>query len=240
MKFYKRKPIDRHNPIDSGWAVEANGDVVTNSSSAMELPSGVTNERPATVVDGQLRYSETLNEAEGQINGVWERIRTVRPATITAQNLGYGNYLNDLFGPLNPDYDPSYVAGPNNVMVYVDNVYQIPTINYTFATTPADSIQSIAGDVLMGATVIPLTTLTNVLIGQTISGPAAIQANTVISSIISTSSSIVISLPTVDNMSNGTLLDFTYSTGTYITFSGAVPYKPVVAMLGFDGYFPPN
>lgn len=240
MKFYKRKPIDQHNPMDQGFAVEANGDIVTNSVTSMQLPAGAEGDKPTKTDDGQIRYNTTLNDLEAHERGVWERIRTVRPAAIAVQNLGYGNYTSELFGPLNPDYEASYMAGPQNIMVYVDNVFQIPTLNYNLATTPADVQQLTYGDVYAGDSVIPIGTFTNVIIGQNISGPAAIPPNTVVTGFINSSTSISISNQVTDNIANGTPINFSYTTGTYIAFSGAVPYKPVVAILGMDGYFPPN
>ena len=240
MKFYKRSQIDHHDPMSQNFAVEASGDIVTNSHTSMQLPSGVTGERPDKTDDGQIRYNETLNDLEAHDRGIWERIRTVRPAKITVQNLGYGNYTTSLFGPLNPDYSASYVQGDANVMVYVDNVYQIPSSNYSLIGTPADTQLTITADVFAGATTIPISTFTNILIGQTVSGVAAIPSNTTILGYISSTTSITISNATTDNIPSQTSINFTYNTGTYISFSGAVPYKPVVALLGFDGYFPPN
>jgi len=241
MKFYKRTPVDQHNPMSNTWAVNVDGTIVTTSAVSMELPSGVTTQRPSAVVDGQVRYNQTLSEAEGHINGVWERFRTVRPAPITVQNLGSGNYLNTFFGPLNPDWEPSYAKGDANVMVYVDNVYQIPGLNYTLSlTAPTDFQLSVSTNVNIGSTVLPMSTLTNIIVGMTVTGPDALPAHTTVIGIISTNSSIVISTETIDNITANTQIDFTYSTGTYISFSGAVPMKPVVALLGFDGYFPPN
>jgi hypothetical protein len=240
MKFYKRKPIDQHNPIDSSWAVNSDGTIVTNANGSMEVPSGNTGQRPTSTVDGQMRYNTTLNEDEAHINGVWERIRTVRPSTIIVQNLGSGNYLNTYFGPLNPDYEPSYAKSSANIMVYVDNVYQIPEYNYSLTlTSPADFQISTSDNVGIGSSTIPLSTLTNVLVGMTVSGSSALQANTTVASIDSSSTSIVLSLQTVDNIPSSTSIDFTYTTGTYINFSGPVPMKPVIALFGFDGYFPP-
>ena len=239
MKFYKRKPIDRHNPTDNSWVVQANGNIETTSKGSMELPAGGASDRPTSTVNGQLRYSTTLNEAEAHINGVWERVRTVRPSTIVVQNLGNGNYLNNIFGPLNPDYEPSYAKSNANVMIYVDNVYQIPSVNYSLSlTAPVDFQLTITDNVGIGSTTIPVATLTNILVGMTVSGPGGIQANSRVLE-LTTQSSIVISLPAADNIPASTPLNFTYNTGTYINFAGAVPMKPIVALLGFDGYFPP-
>jgi hypothetical protein len=41
-------------------------------------------------------------------------------------------------------------------------------------------------------------------------------------------------------MTTGTTVVFSYSTGNYLVFTGTVPSKPVVAIHGYDGYFPPG
>lgn len=240
MKFYKRKTLDQHNPSNQGFAVEYNGDIVTDSVTSMQLPAGSEGDKPTKTDDGQIRYNTTLNDIEAHDRGIWERVRTVRPAKITVQNLGYGNYVSNLFGPMNEDYAASYDAGPENIMVYVDNVYQIPTLNYELINAPADTQQVITGDVYAGETIIPISTFSNILVGQRVSGVSAIPADTFITGFVATSTSITISNPTTDNIGSSTPINFSYNTGTYLSFSGPVPYKPVVSLLGFDGYFPPN
>ena len=63
----------------------------------------------------------------------WEKIRTVRPAPITVQNLGDGDYAKTVFGPLKYASGENYTnyTNPQNIFVYIENVFQIPATNYT-------------------------------------------------------------------------------------------------------------
>jgi hypothetical protein len=131
MRFIKRLVLNKKDPVSNTFAVEADGRIRTTTVRSLQLPSGTTTQRPSPE-DGMVRYNTTLHDGEiynvsGDGTG-WERIKTNRQGQITPQNLGVGNYANTVFGPLSYDVD---VAKPQNVMVFVDNVYQIPTTNYT-------------------------------------------------------------------------------------------------------------
>jgi len=238
MKFYKRLPLDRHAPTSNSLSLLVDGRLVTDSTNSYELPRGTKIQRPPQVVNGQIRYSTTLKEIEARVKDVWEKVRTVRPATLAVQNLGVGNNQNAVFGPLNTDYSPSYAAGDANVMVYVDNVYQIPGVNYTLGagTTATNTLSKPA---ISGTFTLYLSSLTNVVVGQHVSGSPSIPIATTVQSITTAANSILLSLATTNNISSGTALTFTFNSGTYINFNGTVPFKPVFAVLGFDGYFPP-
>ncbi len=243
MKFYKRKAIDSHNPQDDSFAVEADGRLISDSTQSFKLPGGTVAQRPTNTTLGQVRYNTQLFDLETFVRTTWERIRTVRPAKITVQNLGSGNYYSNLFGPLNSTYFPSYGAtyggSAANIQVYVDNVYQIPFTNYDLTTNPSPVIVSTTGTTTATSTVLYLDSVQNVQPGQTIAGSANITSSTTVLGTITGTFNVVISEPVTGNVNAGTSLTFSFNTGTYIQFSGPVPAKPVVALLGFDGYFPP-
>lgn len=142
MKFIKRKSIDNSNPRNNAWAVEADGTIVTDTKKSLQLPAGTTGERPDTFFVGQVRYNTDINEYEVYNNlgdGLgWERMRTLRPAKITVQNLGVGDYTTTVFGPLlyrdGTPYDNH--TDPENIFVYIENVFQIPTTNYILIGGP--------------------------------------------------------------------------------------------------------
>lgn len=146
MKFYKRLPLNRKDPQSNRFAVEANGEIVTDSTVSLQIPVGELNERPPTYKDGQIRYSTTINEfevynASGEGLG-WEILRTVRPANIVVQNIGSGDYATTEFGPLQWSTGTNYTnyQKPQNIMLYVENVYQIPNTNYTLIQAPGDTV----------------------------------------------------------------------------------------------------
>lgn len=260
MRYIKKLALFSKSPMDDKFSVlQDQKRIVTNSSSTMQLPTGPRSARPtgSSIVDGTIRYNSEINEFEvyngtlyssGQSQNQWEILRTIRQANITPQNLGYGNYNDVYFGPL--AYDIS-LTKPQNVLVFVDNVYQIPNTNYTLVQNPTAAISTttVAGN---NTTTLYITTTTNVDVGEEgiwriITG-SGIQLGTTVTSISTSISvpnngySLGISLPAT--VSPGTQLTFQYGSypvsgaTTYIKFTGPVPAKPVFTLLGFDGYFP--
>lgn len=138
MRFVKRTPITQYDPMSNRFAVLADDRIVTNTKISMEVPKGnQTTERPIVNVSGQVRYNTDIHEFEvynGTSPGTgWEKVRTVRPAPITFQDLGIGDYAKVLFGPLKWESGEDYTnyTSPQNIFVYVENVFQLPTLNYT-------------------------------------------------------------------------------------------------------------
>jgi hypothetical protein len=244
MKFYKRQSIDSHNPQDNKFAVEADGRLISNSTESFKLPGGTNVQRPIDTTAGQIRHNIDLEDLEVKVRTLWERVRTVRPANITVQNLGSGNYFSTIFGPLNSaysqSYDPSYDGGAANIMVYVDNVYQIPEINYSLINDPAPVSAATTATSSASSTVLYLDSVQNVQPGQTITGSAGISSSTVVVRTLPGTRNIEISQPTTAAVPISTNLTFTFNSGTFIQFAGTVPAKPVVTLLGYDGFFPPS
>lgn len=242
--------------MDDRFSVLQDNRIVTNSVTSLEVPAGTTGQRAAVAgsnYDGMIRYNSTLQEFEvynysNPDSQGWEILRTVRQATFTPQDLGYGNYLDSVFGPLAYDVD---ITKPENVFVFVDNVYQVPTTNYTLINNPASNTSTLALSTSSGVTTLYLNTLTNIDQGangnwRVLSEPGiGLQAGTTITNISTTIDTnynawpITISLATAAPISAGTVLSLNYTAGTYIEFTGAVPAKPVFALLGVDGYYPP-
>lgn len=249
--------------MSNDFAVNANGQILTKSVIGQQLPSGPTTSRPGgtnfptePLVAGTVRYNSTLLDLEVYERGQWERIRTVRPAIINVQNLGNGNYQDTIFGPLNSDYSASQLMpGSANTMVYIDNVYQIPVTNYNIGTTPAAINALVIETAFTGTNTVQVSTILNVITATggvvNVSG-TGIAPNTKVTGRYEvtlrppdvpatvTNRFIVLSIPVVQNVNSGSVLVLTYNTGNYITFTGTVPTKPVVALHGFDGYFPPG
>jgi hypothetical protein len=240
MKFYKRQSLDHHAPTNNTFAAEADGRLISDSTKSLTLPTGTTAQRPAQSDDGQIRNNSQLLDLETLVRTTWERIRTVRPASILVQNLGSGNYYSNIFGPLNPSYRASYEKSDANIQVYVDNVFQIPGTNYSLTTDPVPVSATTTATTTASSTVLYLNSVLNVQPGQTIAGSAYITSSTTVLGTITGTLSISISEPVAGTIPSGTSLTFSFSTGTFIQFSGAVPAKPVVAIMGYDGYFPPG
>jgi hypothetical protein len=240
MKFYKRQSLNHHEPSDNAFAIEADGRLVSDNTTSFKLPGGTIAQRPANTTLGQIRHNTQYFDIETYVRGVWERVRTVRPASILVQNLGSGNYYSSIFGPLSTSYTPSYLKSSANIQVYVDNVFQIPETNYSLVTDPSPVTASTTATSALSTTTLYLDTVQNVQPGQTISGSLFISSSTTVVGTITGTTNIIISQPVTGSIGVGVSLTFTFSTGTFIQFSGAVPAKPVVAIMGYDGYFPPG
>jgi hypothetical protein len=238
MKFYKRVSADLSNVRGNKLAVEEDGRGIIDTTASLRMPRGTNAQRPTDTTTGQVRQNTNLQELETIVRTTWERIRTVRPATITVQNLGSGNYYSNIFGPLNVSYQPSYDEGAANIMVYVDNVFQIPGTNYDLTTDPSAVTATTTGSSTASSTTLYLDTVFNVQPGAIVSGTNAIVAGTTVVGTFLGTKNIQINNALTGNIATGTVLTFYYNTGTYLQFSGSVPAKPVVAILGYDGYFP--
>jgi hypothetical protein len=252
MRYIKKLALYSKSPMDDKFSFLQDSRIVTNSISTMQLPTGPSSSRPTTLVDGTVRYNSTIkefevyNSANPGFTSPWQIIRTIKPAKITPQNLGYGNYNDYIFGPLAYTVD---TTRPQNLLVFVDNVYQIPTTNYTLTTNPSSVTANLSIDAPSSTTTLYLNTLTNIDVGKpglwrTVTAPSGLQANTTVTSVnfhFSTPNNgyaVGISLATTGIVSSGTAITVNYGAGTYIQFTGPVPDRQVFALLGFDGYFP--
>lgn len=243
MKFYKRENLSTINPMDNALAVEDDGRIVTNTSASLQLPSGSTAKRPTVLKNGEIRFNTTLGtgEIEAYINGKWQIIKTNRQQNITQQTFTNSNYINTIFGPFQYDVD---ITKPQNVMVYIDNVYQIPTTNYTLVKStvaqPVTTTTLVTQTVSFGGTLVHLESIVDFNPGNLIDG-TNLTGNTIVS-VDTTGSTITISPGALGNISPGGLAVSFFQTGTYVVFAPdtiPAPSKPITVLLGFDGYTPP-
>jgi hypothetical protein len=241
MRYIKKLALNKKDPENDRFSVLADNRIVTNTKVSLQLPVGAKVDRPAPLDsdDGMIRYNKDLKELEVYNSAnpgpyPWEILRTVRQSNITMQDLGQGNYSDNIFGPLS--YDVS-ISKPQNIFVFVDNVYQVPISDYILTINPP-SVTAI----------LTTATLTNIDTGKpgtwrTISGNG-IQIGSTVTNIslqfdyIRKGYPVEISLPAITTISSGTIATVSYSAGTFIQFTGPVPSQQVFALLGFDGYFP--
>ena len=138
MKFLKKLQLAKKNLTDDRIAVDANSLVYFESTNAMKLPIGTTNQQPGqsgntitSPVNGMVRYNSTTNELEVYQNSAWRNIRFKEATTITQQSVGTGDGTETKFGPLSP-----IPTAAQNVLVLVENVLQLATTNYTLVQNP--------------------------------------------------------------------------------------------------------
>lgn len=241
MKYYKRQPISRQNPMSDVFAVEADGRIVTNTSKSLEIPNGDTASRPSSPVNGMIRYNDDIQTFEAYIDGQWQLLIANTQASVTQQIFENGDYADTLFGPLAYDIN---VNRPENILVYVENVPQMANLNYSLVygsnTSPYTTSTFLSAPVSANTNTLYLESVADFNPGYTVSGPG-IPLSTIVAS-SGTGLFIVLDTQVTAPISSGTQLTVFYSSGTYIKFDSSslpVPFKPVIALLGFDGYNPP-
>jgi hypothetical protein len=139
MRFIKAQTTSRGiNSDTKGINVDTLGLVSVNTNKAVIVPIGTQNQRPVTGVEGMLRYNSDTSDFEVFQNTAWKPIRFREPTTIVQQNLGNGDGSETTFGPLDSgdSYYPVPIS-PNNMLVTIENVFQLATTNYTLVQNPS-------------------------------------------------------------------------------------------------------
>ena len=138
MKFLKKLQLAKKNLTDDRIAVDANSLVYFESTNAMKLPIGTTNQQPGqsgntvtSPANGMVRYNSDTNQLEAYQNSAWRNVRFKEATTITQQTAGTGDGAETKFGPLSP-----VPTAAQNVLVLVENVMQVATTNYTLVQNP--------------------------------------------------------------------------------------------------------
>jgi hypothetical protein len=246
MKFLKRSQLNFRNVKDNRVAVELTDEVLLNTLNAVLIPNGPTVNRPGesgTITSpkvGHMRYNTDDQEFEVRQGGgldpatglpvaeAWRRIRYKEPSLITQQNLGNGDAAEIYFGPLDSGhsvYPYPELTNPQNIMVYIENVFQISTTNYVLADNPVSSISVAKTD---GNPTLITSEATDSMLGATVTGTGV--SGTV------TGVNPGVSLTINSNASaTGTVTITVTRDGRFVEFTSAVPYgKPVTVIHGFD------
>ena len=101
----------------------------TYSGTGVVIPSGPTAARPAAALNGTFRYNTDTSKFELYQNGNWIN-PTSRGTTTITKDTYTGDGVATTFGPMS--YTP---ANANNIVVYVGNVHQNPSVSYTLSTS---------------------------------------------------------------------------------------------------------
>ena len=145
MRLLKAQNTNLRNIYGKGVKYDVNGQVIMDSTNVMLVPKGTTDERPTVRTSGHLRYNTTLNELEVYSESQWRSVRYKEPNNdpgIVKQSLGNGDATIDLFGPLDSQDPNSTYKAPataDNILVFVENVYQLSTTNYTMVQNPSST-----------------------------------------------------------------------------------------------------
>lgn len=143
MRLLKAQNTNLRNIYGKGVKYDTDDQVILDSTNAVFVPKGTTAQRPTNPQNGHIRYNTTDDRFEAYEGGQWDGIKSAAPSTyapVTQQNLGNGDATITLFGPLNSG-DPFYPvpAAAVNVLVLVENVFQISTTNYTLVQNPSST-----------------------------------------------------------------------------------------------------
>jgi len=132
MRFLKQKTLSKYSPSDQTLFANQYGRAVMEITGGLRLPKGTTAQRPQLSgvrttggANGFMRYNTTTNSIEAYVDGVWEVVRAPGATAITKQTLGPGNEVETTFGPLT-----KIPNSENNILVFVENVFQISDTNY--------------------------------------------------------------------------------------------------------------
>jgi hypothetical protein len=158
MRLLKAQNTNLRNIYGKGVKYDVNEQVILDSTNVVLVPKGTTAQRPSTPINGHLRYNTNIEAFEVYEDGAWYELSTRAPAgvggnaPITQQNLGNGDDTSTLFGPLNSG-DTRYPlpAAAQNILVFVENVFQISTTNYGLVQNPSSTGtgQEVAADSLI-------------------------------------------------------------------------------------------
>jgi hypothetical protein len=141
MRYVKRQTTNSRGVIGRGIYVSAvDKEVILDTTNVMLIPKGTTEQRPQFPNNGHLRYNTSAEEFEMYQDNAWRKLRFKEPNRnpgIVVQTLGVGNAVKTVFGPLDSQ-DPDYPipAAAQNVLVFVENVYQLPNTNYSLVQNP--------------------------------------------------------------------------------------------------------
>jgi len=145
MRLLKAQNTNLRNIYGKGVKYDIDDQVILDSNNVVLVPKGTTAQRPANPTNGHLRYNTSLNELEVYQQSSWRSVRYKEPNNdpgIVQQNLGNGDATITLFGPLDsqdPNTDYTAPAAAQNVLVLVENVFQISTTNYTLVQNPSST-----------------------------------------------------------------------------------------------------
>jgi hypothetical protein len=139
MRLIKAQTTNLRSIVGRGVKYDINDQVVLESTNVVLIPKGDTGERPTSPTNGHARYNTDVEEFEFYQDGAWRKVRYKEPNSvgITQQNLGNGDAQETIFGPLaSGDADYPVPDAAQNVLVLVENVFQISTTNYSLVQNP--------------------------------------------------------------------------------------------------------
>jgi hypothetical protein len=139
MKYLKSGNINRYSSSNQGFTINPFGRISTNSTNSLKIPTGLESQRPGSEVlsNGLIRYNTSADVLEvymgvGAEEGPrWEPLKKLPERVITKQTIP-GDFNEPYYGPLEV-----LPANIDNLFVFVDNIYQRSTENFTLVLNPS-------------------------------------------------------------------------------------------------------
>ena len=246
MRFLRNLNLNPKRPRDQRLNLTQGDELQINTTRSLLLPSGPQANRNLSPVAGMMRLNTDTGQVEVYQGSAWRSLRFKESTAITQQSLGLGNAINTLFGPLNPA-PPSLSQsgatwGGQNLLVLVENVFQLYNSNYLIAQNPVveTSVGALANS---GSTSLTLSSVQDINVGDTLStaAPTTTTSTTVNSTAINatyvsggvTSTTMVVSSPNPSAsylVPGQKIINTTgFNSGQYIvSVSGSGPYTIVL------------
>lgn len=140
MRLIKRQTTNLRSISGKGIVYDINDQVIVDSNNVVLIAKGTTDQRPELPNNGHIRYNTDSDEFEFYQNNSWRKLRFKEPNKnpgIVQQNLGNGDGVETVFGPLNSqDTDFPIPDAAQNILVFVENVFQISITNYGLNQNP--------------------------------------------------------------------------------------------------------
>jgi len=136
MRFLKQLQLNKRDVKDQRVSALGNGEILLNTTNTLQLPKGTTGQVVGTPAEGMIRYNTDAGNVQVYQGSSWRNLRYQESGTIIQQNLGAGDSNTVYFGPLNAAYHNNIASGNStyggqNILVIVENIIQLSTINYT-------------------------------------------------------------------------------------------------------------
>lgn len=135
MRYLKGKTLSKYSPTDQTLFTNLYGRAVMNISGALRLPKGTTAQQPDTSgvraqggPYGYIRYNTDIDAIEAYFSTGWEIVRAAGGSAITRQQITLADGVEIAFELDNAPDDAK------EIMVYVENVFQHASENYTVDT----------------------------------------------------------------------------------------------------------
>jgi len=175
MRFLRNINLNPKAPHDQRLVITKADEVQFNTQYSLKLPSGPSANRASNATAGMMRLNTDTNQVEVYQSSSWRSLRYKESGAIALQNLGTGDGISTLYGPLSPApptvSQSGYTWTGANLMVYVENVFQLFNINYLIAQNPtvSDTVNTIANS---GSTSIILNSVADIFVGSAITTTA--------------------------------------------------------------------